>query len=356
MRVLVRGDIGLDVEAWQKVLGILADGVFGAQTEAVTKEWQLAHCLSADGIVGPATWAAAARDSTLPPAMPLEILRGIDVSAIQGELTDADWEAIAAAGIRFAYLRGVVGNEYRDTRLLQNVERAKRAGIRPGAYVFPFPLPHLDPKRQADFFVSLLEGVGTNIGELPIAFDLEWPPPEERSHDGRIVNVWAKWGCSASQIREWGLACLARGEALTGHKWSIYTYRYFWQRIEGSKAGEYGERPLWLADYTYSGRIPTAEQAHATKGLAPWIKPTIVQHDGNGGLRLPNGRDADFNVLLGGEELLAKLTGDVRLESADTLSDLASVTAAIAASRLSTTGAIVESLIADYRRERIDAA
>lgn len=295
-----------------------------------------------------------------PPPMemmpPLEILRGIDVSAIQGELTDADWEAIASVGIRFAYLRGVVGNEYRDANLLKNVERAKRAGIRPGAYVFPFPLPHLSPERQAEYFVSLLEGIGTNLGELPIAFDLEWPPPEERDKTTRLlVDVWKKWGCSASQIRDWGLKCLERGEALTGHSWVVYTYRYFWKCIDGHLAPEYGTRRLWLADYKLAGKVPTAEQAHATASLNPWLRPTIVQHDGDGGLKLPNGRDADFNVLLGGEDLLAQMTGTQRPENVDTMPDLASITAAISATRQTTMGAIVEESIADYRRERLDA-
>jgi GH25 family lysozyme M1 (1,4-beta-N-acetylmuramidase) len=284
-----------------------------------------------------------------------EILRGIDVSAIQGELTDADWEAIAATGIRFAYLRGVVGNEYRDNKLLQNVERAKRAGIIPGAYVFPFPLPHLTPKWQAEYFVTQLEGVGMNPGELPVAFDLEWPPPEERSDDGRsIIDTWKKWGCSASQIRDWGLECLDRGEALTGRTWMVYTYRYFWKRIEGAKAPEYGKRPLWLADYGYAGKVPTAEQAHAIKGLDPWDKPTIVQHDGDGGLKLPNGRDADFNVLLGGEDLLASLTAGAAADKADTLPDLTAILGAISASRLQVDGSITDDAIAEYRRERID--
>lgn len=355
MRTLRRGDFGLDVAEWQQLLGITADGIFGEQTEVATRAWQLARGLVADGVVGPASWGEAERGDTDRPAAPApEILRGIDVSAIQGELADADWEAIAAAGIRFAYLRGVVGNEYRDAKLLKNVVRAKHAGIVPGAYVFPFPLPHLDPAKQAEFFVSMLDDVGTNVGELPVAFDLEWPPPEERDKEGRLVDVWAKWGCSAAQIREWGLACLERGEALTGHKWVVYTYRYFWRRIEGHKAGEYGRRPLWLADYGLKGAVPTPEQAHAIKGMAPWDKPTIVQHDGDGGLRLPNGRDADFNVLLGGEDMLAKLAGGARNEAAESMPDLATITAAISASRTTTMGAVIEDLIAGYRRNRID--
>lgn len=56
---LRRGSIGSDVSRWQGILGVQADGNFGPQTEAATKAWQLSHKLVADGVVGPATWAAA---------------------------------------------------------------------------------------------------------------------------------------------------------------------------------------------------------------------------------------------------------------------------------------------------------
>lgn len=56
--LLKKGSKGEDVKTLQKILGLTADGIFGAQTEAKVKEWQKAHGLVADGIVGDKTWAA----------------------------------------------------------------------------------------------------------------------------------------------------------------------------------------------------------------------------------------------------------------------------------------------------------
>jgi len=54
------GSSGPDVVAWQKIVGVTADGKFGPQTKAATIKWQADHGLTADGIVGPQTWGAAA--------------------------------------------------------------------------------------------------------------------------------------------------------------------------------------------------------------------------------------------------------------------------------------------------------
>jgi N-acetyl-anhydromuramyl-L-alanine amidase AmpD len=65
-----RGSSGPDVEAWQRVIGATADGIFGPGTEAKTKAWQAAHGLTADGIVGPASWAASSSAISSPTTSP----------------------------------------------------------------------------------------------------------------------------------------------------------------------------------------------------------------------------------------------------------------------------------------------
>lgn len=56
--LLKKGSKGNEVKELQEFLGIGADGIFGSGTEAAVKKWQAANSLTADGIVGPATWDA----------------------------------------------------------------------------------------------------------------------------------------------------------------------------------------------------------------------------------------------------------------------------------------------------------
>jgi hypothetical protein len=65
MRVIRPGDSGPDVEAWQNFLrgqdasDLVVDGVYAGRTVTLTKAFQGAHGLVADGIVGPRTFASA---------------------------------------------------------------------------------------------------------------------------------------------------------------------------------------------------------------------------------------------------------------------------------------------------------
>ena len=54
--VLKIGSRGKEVKELQEFLEIGADGIFGKGTETSVKKWQSSNGLSADGIVGPATW------------------------------------------------------------------------------------------------------------------------------------------------------------------------------------------------------------------------------------------------------------------------------------------------------------
>jgi N-acetylmuramoyl-L-alanine amidase CwlA len=53
------GSKGSDVKLWQGIVGASKDGKFGAKTVKATKAWQTKKGLTADGVVGPKTWAKA---------------------------------------------------------------------------------------------------------------------------------------------------------------------------------------------------------------------------------------------------------------------------------------------------------
>lgn len=56
MTTLKYGSRGEDVKTLQQKLGIVADGIFGRDTETAVKAFQSNNNLVADGIVGPQTW------------------------------------------------------------------------------------------------------------------------------------------------------------------------------------------------------------------------------------------------------------------------------------------------------------
>lgn len=56
MIICQAGDRGSVVRVIQKILHVKSDGIFGMLTEEAVKDFQIAHLLKVDGIVGLATW------------------------------------------------------------------------------------------------------------------------------------------------------------------------------------------------------------------------------------------------------------------------------------------------------------
>lgn len=55
---LRKGSRGSEVATLQRMLNLIADGIFGPLTDEAVREFQKSHSLVVDGIVGPKTWAA----------------------------------------------------------------------------------------------------------------------------------------------------------------------------------------------------------------------------------------------------------------------------------------------------------
>lgn len=58
MKLIQKGSKGKAVKIWQCIIGVTPDGVFGTNTEKVTKFFQKNHGLTVDGKVGKNTWSA----------------------------------------------------------------------------------------------------------------------------------------------------------------------------------------------------------------------------------------------------------------------------------------------------------
>ena len=99
--------------------------------------------------------------------------KGIDVSKFQG---DIDWQAVAADGVEFAFIRvgnrgyGAEGKMLEDDRFEENVEGALQAGIKVGVYFYTQALNEQELLEEANF---VLEKIAPYKIECPVVYDVE---------------------------------------------------------------------------------------------------------------------------------------------------------------------------------------
>lgn len=149
-------------------------------------------------------------------------LPGIDVSQWQGPI---DWDAVATAGVVFAYVRASDGLLHPDTAFDDNWAGARAAGIHTGVYQF-FE-PDQDPIEQADLLLSRMGPLG--VDDLPPALDVEVTNGLEPAAVATAITAW-----------------LEHVEAEAGVTPIIYTRSDFWQ---SSVAADLGDHPLWAASW-----------------------------------------------------------------------------------------------------------
>src|ERR1700722_14511447 len=166
-----------------------------------------------------------------------QMIKGLDVSKEQGAI---DWAQVGAAGYRFVIVKCGNGNDEPDPTYAQNVNGARAAGLLVAAYHFVYPLPDdpahpgRDPLDQAQAHYAASGGlVGSHF------VDCEWP----------ALADWAKWGCSAAQIRTWLVAYVNELTALIGRQPGVYSYPDWWDDIDGAFLLTFANNPLWEASY-----------------------------------------------------------------------------------------------------------
>lgn len=164
---------------------------------------------------------------------------GLDVSRWQPKI---DWPAVAAAGVKFVFIKASQHMNYKDPNFDANWTAAKEAGILRGAY--HFYEPGVNAQAQAEYFVKC---VGDDLGELPLVFDLE--------KAGALTN--------ADLVKN-SLIFLTTLKQITQRKPLIYTSRTFWHERMWPKLNQY---PEWSKEYDYW-------VAHYTTRPEPAIHPS----------------------------------------------------------------------------------
>ena len=197
-------------------------------------------------------------------------LRGIDVSHHQGEI---DWERLAAADLRFAFIKATEGRDHLDTRFTENWEGADAIGLARGAYhFFTFCSPG---GAQAEHFLQV---VPPQPGTLPPAVDVEF---------AGNCRSWTTIDAIRAELRLF----LARIEEAWGRAPLLYITAESEARII---SGHFDAYPIWIRNVIWRPR----------SGEPAWLFWQFTDDAELPGIGTP----VDMNVYRGDEASLAALS------------------------------------------------
>ena len=160
---------------------------------------------------------------------------GVDVSKWQGKI---DYDKVKAAGASFVMMRiGVEGSSTRELSIdpfyEQNIEEAKKAGLKVGVYLYSIATSKDKAKEHAEWVIKTLNKEKL---DLPIVFDWEsW-------------SSWNSYKISFHEINEIANIFIETVEN-KGYEGMLYSSKYYLETIWQNKKGY----PVWLAHYTNEG-------------------------------------------------------------------------------------------------------
>lgn len=221
--------------------------------------WCAALALAAF-LVLPPLWrrVAGGGDPVVPDAM-LYPVRGIDISAHNGEV---DFEEVKRQGYSFVLIKASEGTAFKDSRFLTNISRARRAGLKVGAYHF-FRFDATAYMQSLNFMHSLR---GQKL-DLPVVIDIEqWTNPNDRPARSVMAN----------------LRSLLRELEEQGHAVMLYTNKKGYDKFLAASFSGY---PLWLCSFTE---------------IEPDVEWTLWQYTHSGNVAGVKGK-VDLNVFNGTE-------------------------------------------------------
>lgn len=157
---------------------------------------------------------------------------GIDVSKWQGNI---DFKKVASANASFVMIRiGVQtkqnGELSLDKYYLENIKKAKEAGLKVGVYLYSIATSEKEAIDHADWVVNKLNG---ETLDLPITFDWEnW-------------SKWNSYNMSFYDINNIANSFIKRVEE-KGYKGMLYSSKFYLENIWENK----NNNTVWLAHYT----------------------------------------------------------------------------------------------------------
>jgi lysozyme len=233
-------------------------------------------CLAVFVLAGPALADAQAPSKSQPaaiaqpvraakPAPPRTYVEGIDVSHHQGTI---NWQRVAAAGKRFAFVRASAGTLTSDTTYAANLAGARAAGFAVGSYHFANPDTATgDAANEAAWF---LDNASIASGDLLPVLDLE------------VSN-----GLGPAALTAWAQTWLSEVSAATGVRPIIYTNPNFWSTSMTNTDwfARNGYTVLWTAHWTKASQpiVPAGNWGghgwsfwqYSSTGKVPGIKGAV---------------------------------------------------------------------------------
>jgi len=193
-----------------------------------------------------------------------KLTRGIDVSYAQGR--GIDWANVARHDVNFVIARGGHGEKF-DGTFNDHNEGAKSASLLTGCYWF-FEADH-SPYTQADMFIECIK----------------------KTRLRPVIDFETLEGCGPVEaVKSAEKFLVALNSA--GYKPILYTCYDFWHsKLGNPSTSMLTTLDLWVAHYGV--KVPLIPKPWQSTGWLMW------QYDGDGGERLPDGRDSDFVWLAG---------------------------------------------------------
>lgn len=180
---------------------------------------------------------------------------GIDVSDYQGDITVAEWTQIKNSGRDFAFTKATEGVTFDATTFVNNMTRAKQAGVLIGAYHYGRP-DNNAATADADHFITRITPYLTS-GYLRPVLDVEVD-----AGDITFMSNWVNAFCN-------------RVKTVTGITPLVYTGQFFASSNFNSTVTQW---PLWIAQWPTNPNPQTGNPA----GTTPWPTWNFWQYSSTG--------------------------------------------------------------------------